>query len=133
MKKWLNIENVHTLRMCAPAILSHPPICRFPHPALSSTRRQESQGRAEKPALKRGRDDEDSPPRDGGDEDGMRKRNFKSSLEPQKYDDDRKFACPFFKYDPNIYSRFGSCTGPGFASVSRVKFFPTVIIPRETL
>jgi len=81
-----------------------------------------SQGRTDRLILKQRADDDGMPPGDGGDEDGRRKKRLKSSLEPQNYDNARKFACPFFKYDLNIYSRFGSCTGPGFISVSRVKF-----------
>jgi hypothetical protein len=81
-----------------------------------------SRGRTEKPTLKRRADDEGLPPGGGGDDGEERKRRPKSALEPQIYDNARKFACPFFKYDPNKYSRVGSCTGPGFTSVSRVKF-----------
>jgi hypothetical protein len=33
-----------------------------------------------------------------------------------------KFACPFFKFDPKTFAKYGSCTGPGFRSVSRVKY-----------
>lgn len=72
--------------------------------------------------LKRGRDQEGFPPGDGGDEDGRRKRSLKPSSDPQNIENGRRFACPFFKYDPNMYSKIGSCIGPGFASVSRVKF-----------
>ena len=32
-----------------------------------------------------------------------------------------KLACPFFKRSPNKYRHSRSCTGPGWASVRRVK------------
>lgn len=80
-----------------------------------------SRDKTERPALKRRADEDGLPPGDGGDEDGRRKRRLKSP-EPQIYSNTRKFACPFFKYDPNRYCSVGSCIGPGFTSVSRVKF-----------
>jgi hypothetical protein len=81
-----------------------------------------TRGRTERPALKRRADEDSLPPGDGGDEDGRRKRRLKSTPEPQVYSNTRKFACPFFKYDPSRYCSVGSCIGPGFTSVSRVKF-----------
>jgi hypothetical protein len=88
----------------------------------------QSQGRTENQTLKRRRDTEGLPPGDWGDRDGMRKGSLKSLLEPETDDSGRRFACPFFKYDPNIYSKVGSCIGPGFASVSRVKFVYVILI-----
>jgi hypothetical protein len=91
----------------------------------------QSQGKTEKPTLKRCSDNKGVPPGDGEDGDGARKKSFKSPLDPQSHDNARKYACPFFKYDPKIYSKFGSCIGPGFTSVSRVKFVPLIITAEE--
>jgi hypothetical protein len=58
----------------------------------------------------------------GDSEDEGQKRS-KLNFTTQGGDDNlRKFACPFFKYDPRSFSKYGSCTGPGFKSVSRVKY-----------
>jgi hypothetical protein len=33
-----------------------------------------------------------------------------------------RFACPFFKHDPQLYSRRRSCPGPGWPTVHRMKY-----------
>jgi hypothetical protein len=33
-----------------------------------------------------------------------------------------RFACPFYKRDPRTHCRLSSCAGPGFKSVSRMKY-----------
>ncbi len=70
---------------------------------------------------KRRVNNEDLSSGEGGDEDEDRKR-LKRSLGSQGQDGARKFACPFFKYDPGTHCKFGSCTGPGFTLVSRIKY-----------
>jgi hypothetical protein len=34
-----------------------------------------------------------------------------------------RFACPFFKRDPRKYRHCRGCTGPGWHSVHRLKYF----------
>jgi hypothetical protein len=66
---------------------------------------------------RQGRDD--SPSRGGKDNDGKRPRSAALGLEGGLLT--RRFACPYFKRDSNTYSHYGSCTGPGFKTTSRVK------------
>lgn len=60
---------------------------------------------------------------DSGDGDDLDRKRIKSEPDPEEgTQNPRKFACPFFKYDPKHHCNVGSCTGPGFSSVSRVKY-----------
>lgn len=80
-----------------------------------------SQGSSEKSRGKRKRVDRDSsPPEDNGGDDNKRPqlRRLQSDDVPLP----RKLACPYFKRDPKTYNTFGSCTGPGFRTTSRVKY-----------
>lgn len=57
---------------------------------------------------------------EGGDENGKKR--------PKRQEDHKReefallFACPYYKRDPATHCKIGSCTGPGFKSVSRVKY-----------
>jgi hypothetical protein len=66
---------------------------------------------------RQGRDD--SPPRGGKGNNGKRPRSAALVLEGGLLT--RRFACPYFKRDSITYSLYGSCTGPGFKTTSRVK------------
>jgi hypothetical protein len=56
------------------------------------------------------------------------KKKPKPSMTPDQSDFVTSlFACPYYKKDPKAYCRVGSCTGPGFKGVSRVKFVTSIL------
>jgi hypothetical protein len=59
-----------------------------------------------------------------GDGDGRRKKAKKTPSDTITVDRDanRKFACPYFKRNPNKYRKWTSCPGPGWEEVHRVKY-----------
>ena len=69
---------------------------------------------------------------DDDDDEGRKRRRKRPRRSPSrevKDDKQRDFACPFHKYDSFKYcatsidgSRYRSCVGPGFKSISRVKY-----------
>jgi hypothetical protein len=68
---------------------------------------------------KRSNDDGSFPPPDEKDDGNKRPRMHLSSSRDDS--SNRRFACPFFKHNPIKYSQKGSCTGPGFRSISHLK------------
>jgi hypothetical protein len=67
---------------------------------------------------KRPKEDGDSADED---QDGNKRPRF--LLEPPLDNNNkRRYACPFFKHDPNRHGQRGSCTGPGFKSISHLKY-----------
>lgn len=55
-----------------------------------------------------------------GDERSRRDRNKKRTKTEE--DDDRlRFACPFYKFDPQRYKNHRSCYGPGWTTLHRLK------------
>lgn len=76
--------------------------------------------KSDKQVLKRKvQDNEDN---DGlsGDDDADRSRKRKKT-ESGKEKGLKRFACPFFKHDPQKYGHGRGCTGPGFGSIPRLK------------
>jgi hypothetical protein len=69
--------------------------------------------------LKRSNEEGSFPPPDEKDDDNKRPRMHLSSSGDDS--SNRRFACPFFKHNPIKYSQKGSCTGPGFRSISHLK------------
>ena len=51
---------------------------------------------------------------DDSDEEGDGKSNKKARPDP-------KFACPYYKHDPEKYRSHRTCLGPGFPTVHRVR------------
>ncbi|KAI1799059.1 hypothetical protein F4811DRAFT_565896 [Daldinia bambusicola] len=90
---------------------------REPNSGSSSSGRDQS-SRSTRTKRRLGGDDQDNSSA-GGDEDdpdrGGSKR-AKKDVEPE-----RKFACPFYKHDPNAHRKNRSCAGPGWASLHRLK------------
>jgi hypothetical protein len=86
----------------------------------SASASQVADSSAGKSLLKRAMNDRDWPPGDSEDEDRKRPKPLPAPRGEGVHA--RKFACPFFKFDPKVFSKYGSCTGPGFKSVSRVKY-----------
>ncbi|KZL70959.1 hypothetical protein CT0861_10882, partial [Colletotrichum tofieldiae] len=55
-----------------------------------------------------------------GDDGGRRDRN-KKRAKTDFHDDRKRFACPFYKYDPERYKHHRSCFGPGWTELHRLK------------
>jgi hypothetical protein len=68
---------------------------------------------------KRPNQDGSFPPPDE-DPDGNKRPRILST-DSKSHDDKRRLACPFFKHDPCRHGQRGSCTGPGFKSISHLK------------
>ncbi|GJC85866.1 hypothetical protein ColLi_08704 [Colletotrichum liriopes] len=64
----------------------------------------------------RGDDQDDNAERDDG---GRRDRN-KKRAKTDFHDDRKRFACPFYKYDPERYKHHRSCFGPGWTELHRL-------------
>jgi hypothetical protein len=60
------------------------------------------------------------------DGDGRRKKTRRGSSHAflAGNNDNRKFACPYFKRNPKKYRKWTSCPGPGWEEVHRVKYVP---------
>jgi hypothetical protein len=85
-----------------------------------------SQGSSEKSLGKRKRAERDStPPKDGDGDNNKRPQLIGLQLDDVALL--RKLACPYFKRDPKTYNTFGSCTGPGFRTTSRVKYVLLIV------
>lgn len=71
---------------------------------------------------KRGLDGSNRPPGDGNDDDGepSKRRKVKDPSD-HSLGKNHKFACPFFKRNPEKYKRYRSCPGPGWDTVHRLK------------
>jgi hypothetical protein len=83
----------------------------YGHSSHNSNRRL---GRGKRLALDQDSDEEDR------DEDG--KKRPKRNKGSKNGDCTPLLACPYYKRDPAAHCKIGSCTGPGFKSVSRVKY-----------
>jgi hypothetical protein len=69
---------------------------------------------------KRGLDGNDSPSAgggNGGDGEPNKRRKIKEPSDRSNH----KYACPFFKRDPEKYKNYRSCPGPGWETVHRLK------------
>ncbi|EUC29414.1 hypothetical protein COCCADRAFT_8373 [Bipolaris zeicola 26-R-13] len=66
------------------------------------------------------RQDGSSPPEDD-DEDRPNKRRRGSIVTLDESDMGARFACPFYKHDPNRYRNRRTCPGPGWTTVHRMK------------
>lgn len=58
---------------------------------------------------------------DDGDDDGSRKNHYKKKTKKICDDTRPKFACPFYKFDPQKFKGHRTCLGPGWTEVHRVK------------
>ena len=65
---------------------------------------------------------EGSPPPEEDDEDGPNKRRRGSTTTiTDESETGARFACPFYKHDPDRYRNRRTCPGPGWPSVHRMK------------
>jgi hypothetical protein len=71
-------------------------------------------------AKRKSRTDEYNP-LDPNDEDGPTKRRRVSIATTEDSEIGPRFACPFFKHDPNRYRNRRTCPGPGWPTVHRMK------------
>jgi hypothetical protein len=69
---------------------------------------------------RKSRQDGSQPPEDD-DEDGSNKRRRGSMATSDESDMGARFACPFYKHDPNRYRSRRTCPGPGWPTVHRMK------------
>lgn len=69
---------------------------------------------------RKARSDENSPPDDPGDEDSNKRRRV-SITTTEDSESGPRFACPFYKHDPNRYRNRRTCPGPGWPTVHRMK------------
>lgn len=81
---------------------------------------------ASKDSKKRSISDDNSQPPEDDDENERNKRRKPNRADPgKKGDPRRKFACHYFKRNPENHSQYNSCTGPGWDEVHRVKLVLT--------
>ena len=64
---------------------------------------------------------EGSPPPEDDDEDGTSKRRRGSTTTTDESETGARFACPFYKHDPDRYRNRRTCPGPGWPTVHRMK------------
>jgi hypothetical protein len=62
-----------------------------------------------------------SPPLEDDDEDGPNKRRRGSTTTTDDSETGARFACPFYKHDPDRYRSRRTCPGPGWPTVHRMK------------
>lgn len=72
------------------------------------------------PDRKRKRSEDESENGDG-DGDKTKRPNPKADNDKGKGKEGLRFACPYFKHNPMKYQRWGTCLGPGWEEVRRVK------------
>ncbi|WQF81928.1 hypothetical protein CDEST_06942 [Colletotrichum destructivum] len=87
-----------------------------------STGKKSSGNRSKPPAgsKRQLRGDDQDEDRQGG-EDGSRQDRNKKRAKTDVHDDRKRFACPFYKYDPKRYKHHRSCFGPGWTELHRLK------------
>lgn len=79
------------------------------------------QSRAHGAGKRKSRGEESFPP-DDPDEDGSNKRRRVSTTTiTEDSENGPRFACPFYKHDPNCYRNRRTCPGPGWPTVHRMK------------
>lgn len=83
----------------------------------SQTHRKSSQSSGPKRKSR----NEGSPPPDDNEDDGPSKRRRGSAATVESSDTGARFACPFYKHDPDRYRNRRTCPGPGWPTVHRMK------------
>lgn len=87
----------------------------------SGTASRAGQSRAQGSGKRKSRG-EDSLPPDDPDEDGSNKRRrISTTTVTEDSENGPRFACPFYKHDPNCYRNRRTCPGPGWPTVHRMK------------
>jgi hypothetical protein len=56
------------------------------------------------------------------DDEEEHKEDRKSGKKPVQNCENRKYACPYFKYNPTKYREWRVCPGPGWADIHRLKY-----------
>ncbi|KAF2728684.1 hypothetical protein EJ04DRAFT_581168 [Polyplosphaeria fusca] len=78
-------------------------------------------GRSTQPSGGKRKSRPDDGPDDDPDEDGANKRRRVSITTTEDSEAGPRFACPFYKHDPNRYRNRRTCPGPGWPTVHRMK------------
>ncbi|KAF2031671.1 hypothetical protein EK21DRAFT_35713, partial [Setomelanomma holmii] len=88
--------------------------------ANSYTSHQSSRKASQSAGKRKSRTDDHSLPNEDDDE-GSNKRRRGSLATVESSDTGARFACPFFKHEPNRYRNRRTCPGPGWPTVHRMK------------
>lgn len=80
---------------------------------------KQREGGAGKKHLRSNIDDDEF--HDQRDEQDRKRRRLRSPYDGDNEATCRKLACPYFKHDPSRYGSRGSCSGPGWSNVHRMK------------
>ncbi len=75
----------------------------------------------QRPGQKRKLEGSPPPDDDDGEDDGSSKRRRGSATATDSSDTGARFACPFYKHDPDRYRNRRTCPGPGWPTVHRMK------------
>ncbi|KAF1967345.1 hypothetical protein BU23DRAFT_602909 [Bimuria novae-zelandiae CBS 107.79] len=70
---------------------------------------------------RKARNDESLPPDDPDEDDASKRRRVSVTTTTEDSETGPRFACPFFKHDPNRYRHRRTCGGPGWPTVHRMK------------
>lgn len=70
---------------------------------------------------RKARPDESLPPDDPDEDDANKRRRVSVTTTTEDSESGPRFACPFFKHDPNRYRHKRTCGGPGWPTVHRMK------------
>ena len=73
------------------------------------------------PQRQRKRQQRDESPDGNEDGDGERGGNGNKRAKKDPEEEQRKFACPFYKHDPSKHKTSRACRFPGFSSMHRLK------------
>jgi hypothetical protein len=88
--------------------------------AAASQQQQGSRKSSQGVGKRKSRSDDHQPPNED-DEDGSSKRRRGSLATVESSETGLRFACPFFKHEPNRYRNRRTCPGPGWPTVHRMK------------
>ncbi|KAF2826317.1 hypothetical protein CC86DRAFT_27981 [Ophiobolus disseminans] len=86
----------------------------------TSMSRQDSRKASQGGSKRKSRSDDQHPPNED-EEDGANKRRRGSLATVESSETGARFACPFFKHEPNRYRNRRTCPGPGWQTVHRMK------------
>lgn len=85
-----------------------------------TTTQQGSRKASQSVGKRKSKSDDHQPPNDE-DDDGASKRRRGSLATVESSETGLRFACPFFKHEPNRYRNRRTCPGPGWPTVHRMK------------
>ena len=119
------LDSTHFLSAPSPAVRSHAGSDGANSSQTSSSINGSGNGGQEGRGRKRGVAQEDTSGRgqdEGWSEGGPNKRRNIAKLSESQQVNTLRFACPFYKHDPEKYKHWKHCPGPGWDTVHRVKY-----------